>query len=122
MIAKIECNFGVPVALGLDALYEEGCEISALEFVNCAPLEWRLVTESGLSSDWRNGLRIGVHDALKGFHDLQVPKMGGTRGTSAHRVVIETRGFGAATVFLWLRESTCRPIKKKLEVLQEGCL
>jgi hypothetical protein len=121
MVSRIECNFGVLSSLGLDSTYEPGCEISALEFVNAAPIEWRLVPEVGVPSDWRSGLRTGVHDQLRAFHDLQVPKIGGTRGASAHGVSLETRGFGSAIVFLWLRDGTCRPLRKKLELLQEGC-
>jgi hypothetical protein len=40
------------------------------------------------------------------FHDLQIYRDGGTRGTGGKDVSLETRGIGEATVLVWLRERT----------------
>jgi hypothetical protein len=65
--------------------------------------------------------RAGVHDALRGFHDLQRPVAGGTAGMAAYKTTLETRGIGDTLVLMWMRDGKCKPAKPVLSVIKEGC-
>lgn len=101
MIVTYNCYFGSPLPLNLAGRFGERVEIEALEFVNNIPIEWRLD-----ESDWRPGLLSGVAESLRGFHDLQFPVHGGTRGYPAGNATLHTRGIGDALVLVWLRDGT----------------
>ncbi len=84
MIVKLQCTFGVPLNLALGNRFGPRVEAEALEFLNGAPIEWRLPP-----TDWQPGLHSG---RMPAFHDLQKPVSGGTRGTSDAQAYLETRG------------------------------
>ena len=86
-------TFGTLLDLNLTE-YGPRVELEALEFVGNAPIEWRIVTHP-----WRPGLHSG-HPSLCGFHDLQFPIAGGTRGTTP--TAIETIGIGDDILHVWL--------------------
>jgi hypothetical protein len=86
--------------LSLSARFGPKVEIEALEFIGGAPVEWRFA-----GCEWRPGLKTG-NDNLRGFHDLQNPVAGGTRGHLCAQGWLETRGIGDALVIVWLRDGT----------------
>jgi hypothetical protein len=98
MIVKFQCIFGVPLDLALGNRFGPRVEAEALEFLNGAPIEFRLTP-----AEWQPGLHAGRMPAL---HNLQKPVIGGTRGNSVVEAYLETRGIGDATILLWLREGT----------------
>ena len=98
MIVKFLCTFGVSLDLALGNRFGPRVEAEAFEFLNGAPIEWRLIP-----AGWRPGLHPG---RMPAFHNLQMPVSGGTRGTSVVEAYLEARGIGEATVLLWLREGT----------------
>lgn len=95
-------------------LFEEkfapGSEIEALEFLNACPIEWRLVFADGRSTPWRPGDRAGSSPVMRTFWDLQEMRGGVTCGIAVDGCTLETRGFGAATVFFWPRDGKCKPL------------
>lgn len=98
MILKFHCTFGFPLNLALGDRFGPRVEAEAIEFVNGAPIEFRLTP-----AEWQPGLHSG---RMPAFHNLQKPVSGGTRGTSVVEAYLDTRGIGEATVLLWLREGT----------------
>lgn len=100
MILTYHITFGIPTRLDLAAKWGSRVELEAIEFIDGAPIDWRIA-----SNPWRPGLHVG-HPSMRGFHDLQVPIATGTRGTPAADVDLETRGIGGATVLVWLRPGT----------------
>lgn len=112
MIHTFKCIFGVPCELRLDDRFGARVEIEALEFMGNAPVDWRIEPEG-----WRKGLHDG-HPALRGFHDMQRPALGGTVGTPVANAVLETRGIGDCIVMVWLREGTYSERKHSSELMQ----
>jgi hypothetical protein len=98
MILTFQCEFGQPLALHLSERFGPRVEAQSLDFLNCAPIEWRITPD-----DWRLGVRSGVSQYLATFHDLQRPVLGGTRGISVADATLETYGIGAAIVHIYLR-------------------
>jgi hypothetical protein len=101
MILSHKVIFGVPFRFELEAQWGPRVELEAIEFINGAPIDWKLGDDP-----LKEGLHAG-HPATRGYHDLQRPvRTGGTRGLPAARLNLETRGIGDATVLVWLREGT----------------
>ena len=92
MIVKFQCTFGVPLDLALGDRFGPRVEAEAIEFLVCAPIEWRFIP-----ANWRPGLHPG---RMAAFHDLQMPVSGGTKGTSVAEAYLDTRGIGEATVLI----------------------
>lgn len=112
MVLRFQCVFGVDLKFYLEPRFGSKVEISALEFLNGAPIEWRL-RQDGI---WRPGLRSG-HASLRGFHDMQIPRGFGTSGTLFAHAILETRGIGDATVMIWLRDRTYSETRSQLQIL-----
>ena len=101
MILTYHVTFGIPFRFDLEAKWGPRVELGAIEFMNGAPIDWRLGNDPV-----RAGLHAG-HPTMRGFHDLQRPmRAGGTRGLPAASLELETRGIGDATVLVWLRPGT----------------
>ena len=101
MILTYHVTFGVPFRFELEAEWGPHVELEAIEFMNGAPIDWRLGNDPV-----RAGVHAG-HPTMRGFHDLQGPmRFGGTRGLPAASLELETRGIGDATVLVWLRPGT----------------
>lgn len=109
MILSYNCVFGVVLPMNLTERFGDGVELQALEFVNALPIEWRLVSEGTPTTEWQSPM---PERKTFPFHDLQVPHSGGTRGTSAAGISLETRGIGGCIVLVWLREGTYRERSK----------
>ena len=118
MTVTFKCNFGTPLPLDLGERFGARVEIEALEFIGAAPVYWRLLGP-GADDDYFGGLHSG-HPASRGFHDLQVPVAGGTRGTPVAEAVLETLGIGDATVMVWLRDGTWSEAKRSQTVQIAG--
>ena len=106
MIVSLKCVFGQMLHLRLAERFGKAVEIEALEFVNAAPIEWRLISGNGAGiamTQWFAG--VPKRKTLA-FHDLQFARFGGTCGLPGADVVLETRGIGDATVMLWPRIGT----------------
>ena len=101
MILTYHVIFGGPFRFDLEAKWGPRVELGAIEFMNGAPIDWRLGNDP-----LRPGLHAG-HPTMRGFHDLQRAGLsGGTRGIPAGDLELETRGIGDATVLVWLRPGT----------------
>jgi hypothetical protein len=101
MIFTYHVTFGIPFRLDLAERWGSSVELEAIEFMNGAPIDWRIGNDP-----LRAGLHAG-HPAMRGFHDLQRAGLsGGTRGLPAANLELETRGIGDATVHVWLRPGT----------------
>lgn len=112
MTVSFQIVFGVTHPLALAERFGARVEIEALEFIGAAPCSWRIGEEP-----WRDGLHEG-HPALRGFHDLQRPVAGGTKGLLVADTRLETSGIGDALVMLWLRDGTYTERKSPLQILQ----
>jgi hypothetical protein len=113
MILRYECNFGRELSLSLDVRFGPRIEIESFEFVDQLPISWRLITVSASGdrvevTPWKSGKRDRMHPALLGFHDLQIPIPGGTRGTAGTGLCLETRGIGKSLLLVWPRLGTFR--------------
>lgn len=109
MILTYVCEFGIPLPLALKLA--GNVELECIEFVGALPIEWRLVSETGDPlTNWCPGRRLHVGDGLRGFHDLQRPMHGGTRGLPARGATLETRGIGISRLLVWPREGTYREL------------
>jgi hypothetical protein len=100
MILIFRVIFGVPFRFELEAKWGPRVELEAIEFLNGAPIDWRIGNDP---------VRPGLHTGrgIPGFHDLQRPiRTGGTRGLPAASLDLETRGIGDATLLVWLRPGT----------------
>jgi hypothetical protein len=100
MILTCRVIFGVPFRFELEAKWGPRVELEAIEFLNGAPIDWRIGNDP---------VRPGLHTGrgIPGFHDLQRPiRTGGTRGLPAASLDLETRGIGDATLLVWLRPGT----------------
>jgi hypothetical protein len=106
MIVSLKCVFGHALHLHLAERFGKAVEIEALEFVNAAPIEWQLVSGSGVGIPITQWLAGVPKRKTLAFHDLQVACFGGTCGLPGDDVVLETRGIGDATVLLWPRIGT----------------
>ena len=104
MILSYKCTFGVPMPFDLTGRFGDGVELEGFEFVNAVPIEWRLTTGNS-ASEWQEPF---PDRKTFPFHDLQIPRRGGTGGTRAAGLSLETRGIGECTVLVWLREGTYR--------------
>jgi hypothetical protein len=102
MILTCRVIFGVPFRFELEAKWGPRVELEAIEFLNGAPIDWRIGNDPIVP-----GLRTHCHPMMRGFHDLQRPiRTGGTRGLPASNLELETRGIGDATLLVWLRPGT----------------
>ncbi len=105
MILIYHCLFGVDLHLRLSEQFGPKVEAEAISFFGAAPIEWRIAPD-----DWCNGLRNGVHESMRAFHDLQrcVIRKGclETRGIPVADCKLETRGIGEAIVHIHLRVGT----------------
>lgn len=111
MIRTYKCTFGNLLPFDLSSRFGDRVELEAIEFINCAPIEWRIEPDP-----WRPGLREGR--GIEGFHDLQRGRpTGGTMGLVVAGKALETRGIGDATVMVWLRDGTYSERKSSSETL-----
>jgi hypothetical protein len=105
MILIYHCQLGVDLDLRLLEQFGPKVEAEAISFFGAAPIEWRIAPD-----DWRNGLRDGVHESMRAFHDLQrcIIRNGRleTRGIPVADCRLETRGIGKAIVHIHLRVGT----------------
>jgi len=110
VILTYKCDLGTPVCLNLADKLAGNIEVDCIEFINAIPLEWRFVTSDDQAlTEWKPGRREGMSAALRGFHDLQRPmRNGGTCGMKALDAILQTRGAGLSTLFVWPREGTYR--------------
>lgn len=101
MILHFKCIFGVSLDISLADRLGQRVEVEAIEFLNGAPIEWRIKPD-----DWRSGLHKGR--GIEGLHDLQrfVVSLRQTRGIPAAHAILETRGIGESTVLIWPRIGT----------------
>jgi hypothetical protein len=122
MILTYRCEFGVPLRLNLNEALAGNIEIECIEFINALPIDWRFVTSDGQAlTEWKPGRREGMGEHLRGLHDLQRPRnSGGTCGLEALDAILETRGIGKATLFVWPREGTYRE-KAALQLTPISC-
>ena len=103
MILSFPCTLGIPIPFDLESQFDPAVEIEAIEFVNATPSARRLLRGDHPITPWWPGIPERSRPA---FHGLQIPVLGGTRGTPGTCVILETHGIGETTVLLWPREGT----------------